>query len=161
MSSSSDNATSGADRAGDGGFSIIEIVIAIVLMGTVVVALMNAVGMGVKASATARAAAKVETAVVNASDRVNRATKDCDYTRFAQAAVQTEGWKPETASVVNEYYVPAANPLLQGTWATGPAGDPGCPGTSPTDLLVQRVTITITSPDGLVRRTIQVVKSDV
>lgn len=145
----------------DSGFSIVEIVVSIALMGTVVVATMNAVGMSVRASATSRSAAQVETAVVNASDRVNRAQKTCDYTRFAQAAVQTEGWAKETASVTNEYYVPGDNPTVPGTWATGSALTPGCEGASASDLLVQRVTITITSPDGKVRRTIQVVKSDV
>lgn len=151
-----------AEEAGrDAGFSIVEIIVSIVLMSTVVVATLNAVGMTVRASATSRSAAQVETAVVNASDRVNRARKTCDYTRFAQAAVQTEGWDKETASVTNEYYVPGANPTLPGTWATGSALTPGCEGASAADLLVQRVTITITSPDGKVRRTIQVVKSDV
>lgn len=149
------------ETARDAGFSIVEIVVSIVLMGTVVIAVMNAVGMSVKASATSRSAARVETAVVNASDRVNRATKSCDYTKYAQAAVQTEGWAKETASVVNEYYVPGADPTLPGTWAVGNPLTPGCPGAVPNDLLVQRVTIMITSPDGKVHRTIQVVKSDV
>jgi len=145
----------------DSGFSIVEIVIAIVLMGTVVIAVLNAVTMSVKASSVSRSAAQVETAVVNAADRVNRAPKRCDYTIYAQAAVQTEGWAPDAATVTHEYYVPGSDATVQGTWQTGVAGSPGCPGPSPSDLLVQRVTISITSPDGKVRRTIEVVKSDV
>lgn len=145
----------------DAGFSIIEIVIAIVLMGMVVVAILNAVSMSVKASSVSRSAAQVETAVVNAADRVNRAPKRCDYTIFAQAAVQTEGWNPDRATVAHEYYVPGSDATVQGTWQTGAAGSPGCPGPAPTDLLVQRVTISITSPDGRVRRNIEVMKSDV
>jgi hypothetical protein len=108
-----------------------------------------------------RSAAQVETAVVNAADRVNRAPKRCDYTIYAQAAVQTEGWEPDRATVTHEYYVPGSDATVQGTWQTGAAGAPGCPGPAPTDLLVQRVTISITSPDGKVRRNIEVVKSDV
>ncbi len=145
----------------DGGFSIVEIVIAIVLMGTVVVAVLNAVSTSVKASSVSRSAAQVETAIVNAADRVNRAPKRCDYTIYAQAAVQTEGWDPNTASVTHEYYVPGADATVAGTWQAGAAGSPGCSGPAPTDLLVQRVTISITSPDGKVRRNIEVVKSDV
>ncbi len=145
----------------DSGFSIVEIVIAIVLMGTVVVAVLNAVTTSVKASSVSRSAAQVETAVVNASDRVNRAPRRCDYTIYAQAAVQTEGWPPDTATVTHEYYVPGPDATVEGTWTTGPADSPGCPGPAPTDLLVQRVTISITSPDGKVRRNIEVVKSDV
>jgi type II secretory pathway pseudopilin PulG len=145
----------------DAGFSIVEIVIAIVLMGTVVVAILNAVSTSVRASSVSRSAAQVETAVVNAADRVNRAPKRCDYSIYAQAAVQTEGWEPDRATVTHEYYVPGSDATVQGTWQTGVAGAPGCPGPAPTDLLVQRVTISITSPDGKVRRNIQVVKSDV
>ncbi len=145
----------------DSGFSMVEIVIAVVLMGTVVVAILNAVTTSVRASSVSRSAAQVETAVVNASDRVNRAPKRCDYTIYVQAAVQTEGWPPNTASVTHEYYVPGSDATVAGIWVAGSAGSPGCPGPAPTDLLVQRVTISITSPDGRVRRNIEVVKSDV
>ena len=145
----------------DRGFTLIEVVIAIALLGIVVVAMMEAARTSVKASSSSRQAAQVETAVVNASDRVNRAPKRCDYTVYAQAAVQTQGWSPATATVAHEYYVPGATARDAGSWQTGAAGSPGCAGQAPTDLLVQRVTITITSPEGDVRRTIQVVKSDV
>ena len=106
----------------DSGFSIVEIVIAIVLMGTVVIAVLNAVTMSVKASSVSRSAAQVETAVVNAADRVNRAPKRCDYTIYAQAAVQTEGWAPDAATVTHEYYVPGPEATVAGSWQTGAAG---------------------------------------
>ena len=112
--------TSRSDRGGpDRGFSLVEIVIAIVLMGTVVVAVLNAVSTSVRASSVSRSAAQVETAVVNAADRVDRAPKRCDYTIYAQAAVQTEGWAAETASVTHEYYVPGSDATVAGTWQTG------------------------------------------
>ncbi len=112
------NARTGRD-ARDSGFSIVEIVIAIVLMGTVVIAVLNAVTTSVKASSVSRSAAQVETAVVNAADRVNRAPKRCDYTIYVQAAVQTEGWPADTATVTQEYYVPGPDATVEGTWATG------------------------------------------
>jgi hypothetical protein len=141
---------------------LIEIVITIVLMGVVVGAVLNAVSTTVTASSVGRSAAQVETAVVNAADRVNRAPKRCDYTIYAQAAVQTQGWPASTASVTHEYYVPGPDARTAGTWQVGAAGSQGCPQPSLIpDLLVQRVTISLTSPDGRVRRTIQVVKSDV
>ncbi len=148
-------------RARDGGFSIVEIVVSIALMGTVVVAILSAVGMSVKASSTSRSSAQVETAIVNAADRVNRAKQSCNYTIYAQAAVQIEGWPKETASVTQEYYVPGADARTPGTWATGAAGSEGCPGAGPSQLLVQRVKVSIVSPDGKVRRSIEVVKSNV
>ncbi len=148
-------------RAADRGFSLVEVVIAIALIGLVIVGMLEAVRVSVAASSANRAAAQVETAVVNAADRVNRAPKRCDYTVYAQAAVQTQGWQPSSATVLHEYYEPGATASDQGTWLTGAASSPGCAGQAPTDLLVQRVTITITNPDGNVRRSIQVVKSDV
>jgi len=145
----------------DRGFSIVEIVVAIVLMGTVGIAVMSSVWTGVKASSQARTAAQVETAVVNAVDRIVRAPKRCDYLIYAQAAVQTEEWPPSSASVVQQYLVPGPDATTNGQWLTGSASTPACAGPAPTDLLVQRVTIRITSPDGKISREIEVVKSDV
>jgi type II secretory pathway pseudopilin PulG len=144
----------------DAGFTLVEIVITVALMAVVVIAVLTAVSTSITASATGRSAAQVETAIVNAADRVNRAPKRCDYKIYVQAAVQTQGWPASTASVTQEYYTPGVNAKTAGTWQAGPLGS-ACPGAAPADLLVQRVTIHLTSPDGAVRRTIQVVKSDV
>ena len=157
-----DNSHHGANGdTRDRGFSLIEIIITVTLTAIVVVAILNAVSTMVSSSATSRSAAQVETAIVNAADRVNRAPKRCDYTIYAQAAVLTQGWPASTATVTHQYYIPGADATSTGSWAEGPAGTPGCPGPAPADLLVQRVTISLTSPDGRVSRTIQVVKSDV
>ncbi len=145
----------------DGGFSIVEIVVSITLMGIVVVAILSAVGTSIKASSTSRSAAQVETAIVNAADRVNRAPQSCDYTIYAQAAVQIEGWPKENASVTQQYYVPGADASVTGTWKTGQPGYEGCDGVVPSELLVQKVTVSVVSPDGKVRRSIEVVKSNV
>lgn len=150
-----------AHTSRDGGFSLTEVVIAIALIGIVVLGMLEAVSASVSASSVGRAAAQVETAVVNAADRVNRAPKTCDYTIYAQAAVQTQGWDPSMASVEHEYYVPGADAATEGTWELGATEHPACPGPDTPDLLVQRVTITISSPEADVRRTIEVVKSDV
>ena len=149
------------DPDGDSGFSLIEVIFAVMLMGVVVVAVLAAVITSVITSSVVRSGARVETVVVNAADRVNRAPKSCDYAPYAQAAVQTEGWSTSAASVTQEYYVPAASPTTAGTWAAGTASSPACPAGTLTDLLVQRVSITISSPDGRAHRSIQVVKSDV
>lgn len=154
--------TTGAPvRRRDRGFTLIEIVITIVLVGTVTLAILDAVTTGIKASSVSRQAAQVETMIVNAADRVNRAEPGCDYTKYAVTAVGFQKWDASTVSVTNEYYVPGATSADAGIWATGTGLYPGCPSSVRPDLLVQRVTITITSPDGDVRRTIQVVKSDV
>lgn len=140
----------------DAGFTIVEAVIAVALMAVMVVPMLGAVFTAVSESARSRAAAQVETTIVNAADRVNRAPKECDYLVYVQAAVRSQGWEASQASLVQEYYVPGEQPDDSGTWVAG-----ACEIDTPTDLLVQRITITISSPDADVSRSIQVVKSDV
>ena len=50
----------------------------------------------IKSSSRGRSAAQVETALVNAADRVNRAGMGCDYTIYVQAAVMVPGLGPPT-----------------------------------------------------------------
>lgn len=122
----------------------------------VLVPVFNAVISSIDASDRNTGLAQVETVLQNAADRVNRAPKKCDYTVYVQAAAQAQGWAPGQAKVVVEHYVPDDLPTQPGEWKTG-----GCDGPSPADLLVQRVTITVTEPGNGVVRTLQVVKSDV
>ena len=141
--------------------TLIEVVVTITLMSMVVGAILSAVATTITASAVSRSAAQVETALVNAADRVNRAPKRCDYTIYAQAAAQTQGWPASTVTVSHRYYVPGATATSTGSWVVGPPSAPGCSGAAPSDLLVQRVTVSLSSPDGKIRRSIDVVKSDV
>ncbi len=143
-------------RDSDRGFTTVEILFCIALMGIVMAPIMNAVISTVRTSSSTLALAQVETVLQNAADRVNRASTTCDYTVFAQAAAQTHGWAASQAVAVGERYVPGATPTDQGSWVAGL-----CEADTPADLVVQLITITVTSPDGNVRRTIEVVKSDV
>jgi prepilin-type N-terminal cleavage/methylation domain-containing protein len=142
----------------DRGFTLVEVIICIVLMGVMVVPILSAVASGVRASARSRSAAQVATVIVNAADRVNRAPIQCSYAEFVQAAVVSQKWSAGTAGIVEEHYQPADDLSGPGTWLPG-----GCESNvvEPPELAVQRVTITITSPDGYVSHSIQVVKSDV
>ena len=54
------------------GFSLVEIVITIALLGTVVVGVVAAVQGSIRASMTARHSAQIQTVLLNAADRVNR-----------------------------------------------------------------------------------------
>jgi prepilin-type N-terminal cleavage/methylation domain-containing protein len=145
----------------DDGFSFVEILMTIVLMGIVLLPIMNATITAVKASSTSRRVAELQTVLLNAADRVNRAPVQCNYLVYIQAAAQTKGWPPEQASATYEWYQPGATANVAGTWQTGPVATPGCSGAAPTLNLVQRVTITMKSPETNLSRTIQVVKSDV
>ncbi|MEP7201933.1 MAG: hypothetical protein ABI894_04945 [Ilumatobacteraceae bacterium] len=129
----------------------------IVLMGLVLVPLMNASIMAVKASSQSRRIAELQTVLLNAADRVNRANVKCDYLVYIQAAAQIKGWDPNQGSATYEYYRPSpSGAAVAGTWQTG-----ACNGSTPTQNLVQRVTITMTSPEDNISRTIVMVKSDV
>ena len=128
----------------------------VVLMGIVLLPIMNASIMAVKASSSSRRVAELQTVLLNAADRVNRSAVKCDYTVYVQAAAQTKGWAPDQASATYEHYLPGPTADVPGTWQAG-----ACIGAVPTLNLVQRVTITMTSPETNLSRTIQVVKSDV
>jgi prepilin-type N-terminal cleavage/methylation domain-containing protein len=144
----------------DRGFSLVEVVISIVLMGTVLVAVLTAVSVAIRASSVSRDAAQVETVVVNVADRLNRAPFSCQqdhYRQFAVAAVRSQGWwtnegeYARAAQVRTEFYDPSVSP----PWREGTQP---CPLEDFGKQRVQRITVTITSPDRSVSRTIQVVK---
>ena len=140
----------------DRGFSLVEVVITIILMGTVLIAIMEASIAGIKASSSATDVAQIETVLQNAADRVNRAPLRCDYTMYVQAAAQVAWNDPTLATATYQWYQPGADATANGTWNTGPCSTPGVAGKD-----VQLVTITIISPNGKVTRSMQVVKSNV
>ena len=152
-------------RRGDSGFSLVEIMITVSLMAIIIVPLMMAASTTIKTSASSRNLSKVDTVLNNAADRVNRAPELCDYTIYIQAAALSQGWTTGAVSATYQYYTPGATASVSGTWTSGAcAGCPAsvaCPGGAHTDGLVQRVTITVTSPNNVVQRTMEVVKSDV
>ncbi|MEQ1698553.1 MAG: prepilin-type N-terminal cleavage/methylation domain-containing protein [Ilumatobacteraceae bacterium] len=143
----------------DAGFSLVEMVVTIALIGVAVIPIMVAAYAMVKNSNYNRNATRVETVLSNAADRVNRAGGDCGYTDYYNAAVQSAGWKTEQISVQYEWYEPGVNAAAPGVWHIDADGCPD--GTGYTDELVQRITITLTSPDGAVSRSVQVVKSKI
>jgi Tfp pilus assembly protein PilV len=137
----------------DAGVTLTEILISIVLLGTLVSALLVAVQSSLGASSAAFDGAQIETVLLNASDRVSRAPQLCDYEAYVDAAALAEGWEVTTTSVSVEILV--AN-----------TGDPSDwqPQTCPADVRpfdVQRLTISASNPSGTVSRTLTVVKSDV
>ncbi len=142
----------------DGGFSLVEIVLTIVLVGLVVIPLLDATITSIRASSTAREAAALETVLANAADRVNRAPTLCDYRIYAEAAALSKGWQASSVSISYQHYLPGASALAStpGTWAAG-----ACPGGARTPRLIQLVTVSITSESGAVTRSVRVVKSDV
>jgi prepilin-type N-terminal cleavage/methylation domain-containing protein len=140
----------------DRGFSLVEMVVTVALVGLAMIPLMIAAWTLVKNSSYNRNSTKVETTLSNAADRVNRAPEGCDYSTFLEAAVLAQKWEPEQVSAVYSWYEPGATATAPGVWQPG-----ACPAGGYTDGLVQLVTITVESPDGFVQRSIQVVKSKI
>jgi hypothetical protein len=140
----------------DGGFTLTEVIVAVVLMSTAIIPIMLAGLLTVRTSGQARSLTRIETVLANAADRVNRAPNSCDYSMYVEAAALAEGWSPSQATVSYQYYLPTADAATAGEWKPGP-----CVNGTRTPGLVQMVTIGMTSSDGNVLRTIQVVKSDV
>lgn len=147
----------------DGGFTYVEVVITIVLMGIVVLPILAAVRGSVQAASVSRDAAEVETVLINAADRVNRADRQhfkCDLSGPAQQAALVE-WGDATAITVEHEH-----------WDETAAGGTGAfvAGACPLDAvtgdptyrngLVQLVRIRVTSPDGGISRQLEVVKGD-
>lgn len=146
---------------GDAGFTLIELLVTVVLIGTAVLAVLASVQANIIASSRSRSAARVESVIVNVADRVNRAPSECDYTIYATAAALTEQWPASTVTVTQQHYEFLKydpNAATSGTWQPGACASEL---TSPPDLVVQKIAIKVTSPDGKVTRTIEVVKSDV
>jgi Tfp pilus assembly protein PilV len=147
--------------ARDEGFSLVEVVITIVLMSTCLIAIMNASISGIRASTSSADFAQIETVLQNAADRVNRAPQKCNYDQYVKAAAQAAGWDPDQATTAYWWYKAGADATVAGTWNTPVAPNDACstPGVAGKD--VQLVKITITSPNGKVTRSMQVVKSNV
>ena len=122
---------------------------------------MNASITGIKASTSSADLAQIETVLQNAADRVNRAPLKCNYDQYVKAAAQATGWDPNQATATYQYYRPGADATMPGSWNTSSVPNDACstPGVAGKD--VQLVNITITSPNGKVTRSMQVVKSNV
>ena len=88
----------------------------IVLIGTVLLAIMNASIAGIKASSASTNLAQIETVLQNAADRVNRAPLKCDYGQYVAAAAQAVGWPPGQATATYRWYQPGADATATGSW---------------------------------------------
>jgi prepilin-type N-terminal cleavage/methylation domain-containing protein len=145
------------------GYSLVEVVVAISLMGIVVLPLIIAAQGLITSSAQNRTRAKVETVLRNAADRINRADAGCYdnltgepiYQQHVNAAVESLKWNASQAQVTFQWYQTKDSISEAGDWVSGI-----CPPTGFEDDLVQMATITISSPDGKISKSAQVVKSD-
>lgn len=143
----------------DSGQSLVELLIAIVLFSTLVVGVLATTRTTIIASRTSKDAALVESALLSAAERVERASRDDGYTCEeltgpVEAAAQLKlgvdaASAPDYAKVKFEHLTAAG-------WVDG-----ACPGGAYQANLVQRITITMINPDTGLSRSLEVIKGDV
>ena len=147
----------------DAGFSLVEMVVTVTLMGLAMIPILVAALSLVKTSSYNRNATKVETVLANAADRLNRTPESCTAGNYrgvavAAARMQWNGLEDPESLVTTQfsYFVPGPSVSDAGAWTEGL-----CPPNVLAKDVVQMVTIGVTSPDGQVHRSMQVVKSKI
>lgn len=154
-----EDSTSAPDRVSrrDAGSTFVEILVTIVLIGTVVLGLLTATRTQITASRTSREAAQVESALLAAAERVERAPRadyECDLSGPVYAAAQLQ--LGVSAADAPTYAMLDYEHLTASGW------DPGaCPAGGYQANLVQRIAITMVSPDTGLTRKLEVLKGDV
>jgi type II secretory pathway pseudopilin PulG len=174
-----------ADRRArrDAGNTFTEILVAIVLMGFAVTSVIAGIRMTILVSSTSDEQAKVEAVLTSASDRLSSADyvpcpslTDGDYAHLVAAAADTVDWQPEQVVIEEILFwdasaggnvTPEGDPIdADGEWSATNSFIDGS-GLCNQDInlttsrTLQRVTISVTSPDGSTSRSIEVVKSPI
>jgi prepilin-type N-terminal cleavage/methylation domain-containing protein len=168
--------TTGRSRS-DGGFSIIEVIISIVLISLVATAALSTIRATVVASVTDRDAALLQAWVQTASDNlmlVERVpcTEGVDaaierYSEAAQAALMPSRWEGADASISVVAVEFLHFPIGAGApeWSSEDCAEtpPGCDPSDPScvsQLLTQRITIQAIGPKGRTSATVSVIKNN-
>lgn len=154
----------------DRGSSLIEVVIAVALMGVVISGVFGAMWSAIHLSKFSDDQAKVEAVLGSAADRLaNYAYIPCPtnisyggYLPIIQAAAGTVDWPSSTVALTGMYFWNPTSPA-SGTWlVTNALSVTECNETASltTARTLQRIQFTVTSPSGYAK-TLEVVKSNV
>ena len=159
-----------ADTCRDRGVSLIELVVAVSLMGLVVVGLLSAMWSSVRMSDVSDDQAKIEAALGSAADRLaNFAYIPCPtidgssgYLPIVQAAAGTVNWPVTSVTITDlRFWLPSST--SQGQWVTAnnlTQGECNEAASLTTSRTLQRITIKVTSPSGY-SKSLEVVKNNV
>lgn len=153
----------------DRGTSMLEVLVAIVILGMVVGAVMGGLSLAIGLSTRTTSRAKVDALSLAAADRLASApyiacpttTGTGSYVPAVQAATSTVGWPASTVLVARlEFWQPTSADT--GSWTTVNGLSPGecsSPASLTTSRILQRVTLLVQSPDGRYSRVTEVVKT--
>lgn len=153
----------------DRGTNMIEILVAIVILGMVVGAVMGGLSLAIGLSTRTTSRAKVDALSLAAADRLASApyiacptgTGPRSYEPSVQAATTTVDWPASTVQIARiEFWQPTSADA--GIWHTSnglSAGECASPASLTTSRILQRVTLLVQSPDGRYSRVTEVVKT--
>lgn len=157
-------------RSSDAGFSLVETVMAVSLLGIAAASILGGLWSAIRVSRVGSDMAKVEAVLSSAADRLTgwvylpcpEQDASGGYLPVVQAASGAVGWPASTVAITDIRYWAPDSPST-GTWTddNGLAGacNPAV-GLSASRVL-QKVTLRVTSPDGRSTRALEVVKNDV
>ncbi len=143
----------------DAGFSLVEMVVTVTIMALAMIPILIAAMSLIRSSSYSRNATKVETVLANAADKLNRTGESCtvkNYRDAVEAALAVPHWDTSLVTTQFSYFVAGPTVSDAGTWAEGL-----CPPNALAKDVVQMVKISLSSPDGKVHRSMQVVKSKI
>ncbi|MFT4774775.1 MAG: prepilin-type N-terminal cleavage/methylation domain-containing protein [Candidatus Azotimanducaceae bacterium] len=168
---------------GDRGFTLTEVLVSIVLMGTVITVILSAILTLIRVSSSSNDAAKVEAVLTSAADRLAGwaylscpEANDTGYDVIVSAAADDVHWTHDNAVIIKtiRYW----DPLLGASTNAATDPNPADGGWADTNALVssdgcgedvsftttrtlQQVTIEARSPSGAIVRRLEVIKSNV
>ena len=150
----------------DSGYTLIEMLIAIVLMGSIVLAIMGGMWAVVRASSQNDERAKVGAVLGNAGDAISNyryvACPEIDgvYDQFAEKAAESVGWLPSNVAIVRyQYWNPVSEDWDDSNSIQGDDCNPLIGLT--TSKTPQKLTIRATAPSGNYSATLDIVKTDI
>lgn len=160
----------GADEPRDPGATLIEILVAVVLMGTIVVSVLVALQVTTRASKVDRDQANIYAWLQAASDEVyNGERTSCTagrpaviaaYDTLVQNATPPPGWGTGgTITVTNVQFLGRSSPDGEFEWGDGFCFEV-CPLYCESPLFTQKVTIRAVAPNGALSMIMETIKSE-
>jgi prepilin-type N-terminal cleavage/methylation domain-containing protein len=170
------------DTVGDRGYTLVEMLIAIVLMGSIVLSIMGGMWAVVRASSQNDERAKVQAVLGAAGDQIsNWGYIPCPepppgfvpdpslpdlatpgYEQFGQKAASAVGWDVETVQIVDyQYWNPETRTWSDTNTIQGTDGTCNDNVNLTTSKTLQKLTIRATAPGGGYSAQIDIVKSNI
>ena len=150
----------------DGGYTLVEMLVAIILMGSIVLSIMGGMWAVVRASNQNDERAKVQAVLGAAGDGISNyryiacPETDGGYEEFGQKAAAAVGWPLESVEITNyQYWNPDINGWAESNSIQGTDCNPNVGLT--TSKTLQKLTIQATAPGGGYSTTIDIVKADI